>query len=96
MMVAQKKYLELNMIRLLIIAMILTCSSCMVSKRTYDAKCAEILWLSSNYDTQIEELKAENAAWLWKDQLCREHVLTITNELKALKDTTKVIEGDIK
>ena len=65
--------------------MILTLSSCMVSQKAYDAKCTD-------YDMQIEELKAENAAWLWKDQLCREHVLTITNELKALKDTTKVIE----
>jgi len=57
----------------------------MVSKKVYDKKCCE-----------VEELKAENAAWEWKDRLCREHVLTITNELKALKDTTKVIEGDIK
>ena len=73
--------------RILAIAMILTLSSCMVSQKAYDAKCAD-------YDLQIEELKAENAAWLWKDQLCREHVLTITNELKALKDTTKVIEGE--
>ena len=71
--------------RILAILMILTLSSCMVSQKVYDAKCAE-------YDATIEELKAENDAWKWKDQICRQHVLEITNELKALKDTTKVIE----
>ena len=72
--------------RILAILMVLTLSSCMVSQKAYDAKCAE-------YDLTITELKSENDAWKWKDQLCRQHVLEITNELKALKDTTKVIEG---
>ena len=67
--------------RIIAILMILTLSSCMVSKKVYDKKCCE-----------VEELKAENDAWKWKDQICRQHVLEITNELKALKDTTKVIE----
>ena len=73
--------------RILAILMVLTLSSCMVSQKVYDAKCAE-------YDATISELKIENDAWKWKDQLCREHVLTITNELKALKATTIVIEGE--
>ena len=67
--------------RILAIVMILTLSSCMVSKKVYDKKCCE-----------VDELKAENAAWQWKDQLCREQVHILNNELKALKDTTKVIE----
>ena len=74
--------------KLLFIVMILTLSSCMVSKKVYDKKCCEVDELKA----QVDELKGENDAWKWKDQLCREHVLTITNELKALKDTTKVIE----
>lgn len=76
--------------RILAIAMILTLSSCMVSKKVYDAKCAE----NCSLNEQIKELKSENAAWIWKDQICREHVLLITNELKALKDTTKIIKGE--
>ena len=71
--------------RIIAILMILTLSSCMVSQKAYDAKCAD-------YDVQIKELKAENASWLWKDQLCREQVHILNNELKALKDSTKVIE----
>ena len=67
--------------RIIAIVMILTLSSCMVSKKVYDKKCCE-----------VEELKVENAAWEWKDRLCREHVQTLNNELKAIKDSTKVIE----
>ena len=72
--------------RIFAILMILLLSSCMVSQKTFNELVAE-------KDATIAELKAENDAWKWKDQLCRQHVLEITNELKALKDTTKVIEG---
>jgi|5_EtaG_2_1085323.scaffolds.fasta_scaffold80913_2 outer membrane murein-binding lipoprotein Lpp len=74
--------------RIIAILMILTLSSCMVSKKVYDKKCCEVDELKA----QVDELKGENDAWKWKDQICRQHVLDITNELKALKDTTKVIE----
>ncbi len=74
--------------RIIAILMILTLSSCMVSKTAYDEMCAKNCTLNE----QIEELKSENAAWLWKDQLCREHVQILNNELKAIKDSTKVIE----
>jgi len=74
--------------RIIAILMILTLSSCMVSKTAYDEMCAK----NCSLNEQIEELKSENDAWKWKDQICRQHVLEITNELKALKDTTKVIE----
>ena len=71
--------------RILAILMILTLSSCMVSQKTFNELVAE-------KDATIEELKSENAAWLWKDQLCREQVHILNNELKAIKDSTKVIE----
>ena len=71
--------------RIIAILMILTLSSCMVSQKAFDKKCCAM-------EAEISELKSENAAWLWKDQLCREQVHILNNELKALKDSTKVIE----
>ena len=60
---------------IILILMILTLSSCMVSKKAYDAKCCE-----------LEEVKAQAAsekkAFDMKDQLCRTKCSELIKELK--------------
>tara|TARA_Y100000593_G_scaffold80961_1_gene151250 strand:+ start:2684 stop:2920 length:237 start_codon:yes stop_codon:yes gene_type:complete len=61
--------------RIIAILMILTLSSCMVSQKTFNELVAE-------KDAKISELKAENDAWLWKDQICRTKCSELIKELK--------------
>ena len=71
--------------RILIITIILTLSSCMVSQKAYDAKCAEL-------DACQHERVADQKAFDMKDHLCR----TKCSELiKELKDCNKKITPTI-
>ena len=71
--------------RILIIVMILTLSSCMVSKKTYDDMCTKNCELTEQLKTNKALLDAKEREW-------KEAYLKISNELKSLKDTTKAIE----
>ena len=55
--------------------MILTLSSCMVSKKVYDAKCCELEEVKAN-------AAAEKKAFDMKDHLCRTKCADLINELK--------------
>ena len=78
MMVAQKKYLELNM-RIIIILMILTLSSCMVSQKSFDEKCCKM-------EAQIHELESRCNGFDMKEQLLRQSI----KDLQMTKDTAEV------
>ena len=71
--------------RILALIMILTLSSCMVSKKAYDDMCAKNCELT-------EQLKTNKAVADAKEREWKEAYLILSNELKAIKDTTKVIE----
>ena len=76
---------------LFITVLILTLSSCMVSKKAYDAKCCE-----------LEEVKAdataEKKAFDMKDHICRTKVNDLYEELKNCQneksDTTETKEQE--
>ena len=70
---------------IILISMILTLSSCVVSKKTYDDMCKKNCELT-------EQLKNNKAISDAKEREWKEAYLKISSELKALKDTTKVIE----
>ena len=55
--------------------MILTLSSCMVSQKAYDAKCAEL-------DACQHERVVDNKAFDMKDHLCRTKCSELIKELK--------------
>ena len=50
--------------KLLFIVMILTLSSCMVSKKVYDKKCCEV-------DELKAQMKSDKAVYDYQDELCR-------------------------
>ena len=60
---------------IILILMILTLSSCMVSQKTYDAKCAE---LEASELQRINDQKSFDI----KDQLCRTKCSDLIKELK--------------
>ena len=69
--------------RILAIAMILTLSSCMVSKKVYDKKCCEV-------DELKAQMKSDKAVYDYQDELCRRVAYELQLQLdtcKAKKDT---------
>jgi hypothetical protein len=69
--------------KLLFIVMILTLSSCMVSKKVYDKKCCEV-------DELKAQLKSDKAVYDYQDELCRRVAYELQLQLdtcKAKKDT---------
>ena len=58
--------------KLLFIVMILTLSSCMVSKKVYDKKCCEV-------DELKAQMKSDKAVYDYQDELCRR----VAYELKS-------------
>ena len=70
---------------IILISMILTLSSCVVSKKSYDEMCKKNCELT-------EQLKNNKAVSDAQEREWKEAYLKLSSELKALKDTTKVIE----
>jgi len=69
--------------KLLFIVMILTLSSCMVSKKVYDKKCCEV-------DELKAQMKSDKAVYDYQDELCRRVAYELQLQLdtcKAKKDT---------
>ena len=69
--------------KLLFIVMILTLSSCMVSKKVYDKKCCEV-------DELKAQIKSDKAVYDYQDELCRRVAYELQLQLdtcKAKKDT---------
>jgi hypothetical protein len=69
--------------KLLFIVMILTLSSCMVSKKLYDKKCCEV-------DELKAQMKSDKAVYDYQDELCRRVAYELQLQLdtcKAKKDT---------
>ena len=69
--------------KLLFIVMILTLSSCMVSKKVYDKKCCEV-------DELKAQMKSDKAVYDYQDELCRRAAYELQLQLdtcKAKKDT---------
>jgi len=64
--------------KLFILVMILTLSSCMVSKKTFDKKCCEV-------DDLKAQMKSDKATYDYKDELCR----MVAYELQLQLDTCK-------
>ena len=63
--------------------MILTLSSCMVSKKVYDKKCCEV-------DELKAQMKSDKAVYDYQDELCRRVAYELQLQLdtcKAKKDT---------
>ena len=63
--------------------MILTLSSCMVSKKVYDKKCCEV-------DELKAQIKSDKAVYDYQDELCRRVAYELQLQLdtcKAKKDT---------
>ena len=69
--------------RIIAILMILTLSSCMVSKKTFDKKCCEV-------DELKAQMKSDKAVYDYQDELCRRVAYELQLQLdtcKAKKDT---------
>ena len=69
--------------RIIAILMILTLSSCMVSKKVYDKKCCEV-------DELKAQMKSDKAVYDYQDELCRRVAYELQLQLdtcKAKKDT---------
>ena len=69
--------------RIIAILMILTLSSCMVSKKVYDKKCCEV-------DELKAQMESDKSIYEYKDELCRSvaHELQLQlDDCKAKKDT---------
>ena len=69
--------------KLLFLFMILTLSSCMVSKKVYDKKCCEV-------DELKAQMKSDKAVYDYQDELCRRVAYELQLQLdtcKAKKDT---------
>ncbi len=69
--------------KLLFIVMILTLSSCMVSKKVYDKKCCEV-------DELKAQMESDKSTYDYKDELCRRVAYELQLQLdtcKAKKDT---------
>ena len=69
--------------KLLFIVMILTLSSCMVSKKVYDKKCCEV-------DELKAQMKSDKDVYDYQDELCRRVAYELQLQLdtcKAKKDT---------
>ena len=73
--------------RILAVAIILTLSSCMVSQKAYDTKCAD-------YDTRIQELESQANGMELKEQLLRQKLHEVIGDLKKCQDPNKKIEGE--
>ena len=71
--------------KLLFIVMILTLSSCMVSKKVYDKKCCEV-------DELKAQMKSDKAVYDYQDELCR----LAAYELKLQLDTCRAKNDTIK
>ena len=71
--------------KLLFIVMILTLSSCMVSKKTFDKKCCEV-------DELKAQMESDKSIYEYKDELCR----SVAHELQIELDKCKTKSDTIK
>lgn len=71
--------------KLLFIVMILTLSSCMVSKKTFDKKCCEV-------DELKAQMESDKATYDFQDELCR----SVAYELKLELDSCKAKSDTLK
>ena len=64
--------------KILLITILLTLSSCMVSKKSFDDKCCAL-------ETEIQELKSQTAGLELKEQLMKQVVIDLYDTVDSLK-----------
>ena len=73
--------------KLLFIVMILTLSSCMVSKKVYDKKCCEV-------DELKAQMKSDKAVYDYQDELCRLAAYELKLQLDTCRAKNDTITGE--
>ena len=67
--------------KLFLISILLLLSSCMVSQKTFDEKCCAL-------EAEIQELKSKTAGLELKEQLMKEVVIDLYDDVDSLKTDT--------
>tara|TARA_R100001443_G_scaffold45813_1_gene58804 strand:+ start:583 stop:813 length:231 start_codon:yes stop_codon:yes gene_type:complete len=71
---------------IIVIAMILTLSSCMVSQKAFDEKCNELNKKCCALESEVNELKTKADGFELKEQLLRQAIY----DLKAKQDSAEI------